>query len=167
VPTLWAYAENDSFFRAELVRRMHAAFTAAGGEARLKIFEPIGRNGHEIFGTPVGRYHWLPELDAFLRSAKLPTWDPGRVRTIMRVGRIADNLEDWVERYMSAPTGKALAVSSSGKGLRLRFGIDDGSARQSAVAECEETYREPCRVLMEDLQLEPATATLAAGMPRE
>ncbi len=166
VPTLWAYAENDSFFRADLVRRMHEAFTRAGGTAQLRIFEPIGRNGHEIFSTAQGRYHWLPELDGFLRAEKLPTWDAERVRTVMQAGRLADNLSGWVARYLSAPSGKVLAVSSSGKGVRLRFGIDDGSARQSAVSECEETYREPCRVLMEDLQLEPGAETARlAGAP--
>jgi hypothetical protein len=132
----------------------------------LRIFEPIGRNGHEIFSTAQGRYHWLPELDGFLRAEKLPTWDAERVRTVMQAGRLADNLDGWVARYLSAPSGKVLAVSSSGKGVRLRFGIDDGSARQSAVSECEETYREPCRVLMEDLQLEPVAETARlAGAP--
>ncbi|HMB75630.1 MAG TPA: hypothetical protein VKN76_04485, partial [Kiloniellaceae bacterium] len=33
VPTLWLYAENDSYFPPDLSRRMATAYTAAGGKA--------------------------------------------------------------------------------------------------------------------------------------
>ena len=50
VPTLWIYSEND-FFAPELARRMHAAFTAAGGRAQLVQPGPYSTDGHNLFST--------------------------------------------------------------------------------------------------------------------
>src|SRR5690349_2366328 len=45
-PMLWLYIENDSFFGPELSKRMHAAFTDAGGNAEYHLFPPHGGDGH-------------------------------------------------------------------------------------------------------------------------
>jgi dienelactone hydrolase len=69
LPNLWVYAENDKYFSPALARRMHAAFTSAGGDARLVIAPPFGKDGHTLFsraGTPV----WAPIVDQFIKSIK-------------------------------------------------------------------------------------------------
>lgn len=66
VPQLWIYNQNDLFFRPELARRMHAAFTAAGGRAQFIAAAAHGADGHDYFIT--GRGSWKPTVDRFLRS---------------------------------------------------------------------------------------------------
>jgi hypothetical protein len=43
---LWIYAENDSYFGPELTKRMHNAFTAAGGDAEYHLLPAFGNDGH-------------------------------------------------------------------------------------------------------------------------
>ena len=50
VPMLWMYIENDTYFGPELSKRMHAAFTAAGGKAEYHLFPPHGGDGHFFVG---------------------------------------------------------------------------------------------------------------------
>ena len=69
VPTLWVYAANDSFFAPELARRMHAAFTAAGGRAELVQPPPYGTDGHNLFST-AGVPVWGPIAASFLDGAR-------------------------------------------------------------------------------------------------
>ena len=65
VPQLWIYAQNDLFFGPELSRKMHAAFTGAGGRAEYVAAPAYGADGHGYFGA-VGS--WQGRVDAFLRQ---------------------------------------------------------------------------------------------------
>jgi dienelactone hydrolase len=65
VPQLWIYAQNDRFFGESLARRMHAAFTAAGGAASLVVAPPVGEDGHGYFFVSTS---WRGMVDGFLRS---------------------------------------------------------------------------------------------------
>jgi len=73
IPTLWIYAQNDKYFGPELVRRMHTAFTGAGGRAQFIDVAPFGDDGHSLFsrGIPL----WTPMVDSFLRDQNLGTRD--------------------------------------------------------------------------------------------
>jgi dienelactone hydrolase len=66
VPSLWVYSENDTFFAPALVRRMHAAFTAAGGPAQLVELPPFGDDGHRLFAAIAGMPIWTPIAASFL-----------------------------------------------------------------------------------------------------
>ncbi|WP_201451816.1 alpha/beta hydrolase family protein [Rhodovarius lipocyclicus] len=57
---LWVYTANDSYFAPELARRMHAAFTAAGGQARFVAAAPFGTDGHGLFFGRGGSAIWGP-----------------------------------------------------------------------------------------------------------
>lgn len=59
-PMLWVYTANDSYFAPELARRMHAAFTAAGGQARFVAAPPFGTDGHGLFFGRGGSAVWGP-----------------------------------------------------------------------------------------------------------
>ncbi|RVT97962.1 hypothetical protein EOD42_06695 [Rhodovarius crocodyli] len=59
-PMLWVYTANDSFFAPELARRMHQAFTAAGGQARFVAAAPFGTDGHNLFFGSGGSAIWGP-----------------------------------------------------------------------------------------------------------
>jgi dienelactone hydrolase len=69
-PTLWLYSENDSYFAPDLVKRMHGAFTGAGGKASLHMFPPVGEDGHRLIGVKEGMAHWAPVLEAFVRELR-------------------------------------------------------------------------------------------------
>lgn len=69
VPMLWIYARNDSFFSPGLAARLHAAYTAAGGRARLVMAPPFGADGHRLFAGG-GSGVWGPEVDRFMRGGR-------------------------------------------------------------------------------------------------
>lgn len=73
IPTLWIYAQNDKYFGPDLVRRMHAAFTGAGGRASFIDFPPHGEDGHALFSRAIPL--WTPLVDDFLRDQNLGTRD--------------------------------------------------------------------------------------------
>lgn len=68
VPTLWIYSENDAFFAPALVARLHQAFVADGGQARLAMLPPFGADGHAVFFGQGGSELWGPAVEAFLAS---------------------------------------------------------------------------------------------------
>jgi dienelactone hydrolase len=65
-PMLWIYIENDTFFGPELSRRMHAAYTGAGGNAEYHLLPPFGDDGHFLIGSPDSLPLWTPLVGAFL-----------------------------------------------------------------------------------------------------
>ena len=70
VPMLWIYIENDTFFGPELSRRMHAAYTGAGGNAEYHLLPPFGDDGHFLVSSPDGLPLWTPLVGAFLDKHK-------------------------------------------------------------------------------------------------
>jgi dienelactone hydrolase len=66
VPMLWIYIENDTFFGPALSKRMHEAFTAAGGKAEYRLVAPFGNEGHFFIGSPDAIPIWSPLVAKFL-----------------------------------------------------------------------------------------------------
>jgi dienelactone hydrolase len=65
VPSLWLYAENDSFWGAERPRAWHRAFTNRGGNARFVMTEGLrNADGHQLLGR--GSRFWISHVDRFL-----------------------------------------------------------------------------------------------------
>ena len=64
-PMLWVYAANDRFFGPGFARRLHAAFTGAGGQARLVLAGPWGEDGHGFFFAEGASAAWGPMLEGF------------------------------------------------------------------------------------------------------
>jgi dienelactone hydrolase len=65
-PMLWFYIENDTFFGPELSKRMHAAYTGAGGSAEYHLMPPFGNEGHFFIGSPDAIPQWSPLVSQFL-----------------------------------------------------------------------------------------------------
>jgi len=65
-PMLWIYIENDTFFGPALSRRMHQAYTGAGGNAEYHLLPPFGSDGHFLVSSPDGLPLWTPLVGAFL-----------------------------------------------------------------------------------------------------
>jgi len=68
IPTLWLYAQNDSFFPPDLSRRMEAAYTAAGGRAVFVLVPAIPGDGHRLINTSPPAAPWAEPMAQFLAS---------------------------------------------------------------------------------------------------
>ena len=66
VPQLWIYAENDSYFRPPLVRKMAQSYQQAGHPLTLVFVPPSGHEGHRFFDLPAHIDQWLPQVREFL-----------------------------------------------------------------------------------------------------
>ncbi|MTV16724.1 MULTISPECIES: dienelactone hydrolase family protein [Bradyrhizobium] len=66
VPMLWLYIENDTFFGPALSKRMHEAFSRAGGRAEYHLLPPFGDEGHFLIGSPDSIPIWSPLVDRFV-----------------------------------------------------------------------------------------------------
>ena len=66
IPMLWIYTANDTFFGPELSKKMHQAFTAAGGNAEYRMLAPFGSDGHFLIGSPDAVPIWAPLVSQFL-----------------------------------------------------------------------------------------------------
>jgi dienelactone hydrolase len=65
-PTLWLYAENDTYFAPWLARDMREAFVKRGGKADLVVLPAFGGDGHGLFASPQGIPIWAPHVESFL-----------------------------------------------------------------------------------------------------
>ena len=154
VPTLWLYAENDQLFSADLIRRMHAAYVSGGGAAELKIFPPLSDDGHKLWNRFEGRKQWLPALDDFLVTHRLPTWNRAGLAAKIQALLDVDTSRAAIETYLAAPSPKALAVArTSRKFAWWAGGKDLETMRQKSVADCERKNSEPCTVVLENFDL--------------
>lgn len=66
IPTLWLYAENDTYFAPELSRQMANAFSAAGGNAEYHLLPAVRGDGHALISTAGDEATWMRPLKAFL-----------------------------------------------------------------------------------------------------
>jgi len=151
VPSLWIYARNDSYFPPALVDRMQAAFLDGGGDAKLVMLEADEKtDGHFIFSLSKGRFQWLPQMDAFLRFHKLPTWTRDDVNALMKNLGAKEASRGFLENYVSAPSERALARQKSGTYMGEGHGarsLED--ARKLALEFCEKRSQ-PCEILVEN-----------------
>jgi dienelactone hydrolase len=70
IPSLWIYAENDSYFPSELSKRLVEGFRMAGGRADFHLLPPVGNDGHELIRSSEGAVLWAPLLEKFLKNAR-------------------------------------------------------------------------------------------------
>lgn len=165
VPTLWLYAENDKLFGPELVRSMHAAYTAANGKATLKMFGPLGEDGHALFAVAQGRLQYLTELDRFLRAQNLPTWTGPQLDAAMKAGGLGPVARAQTENYFAAPTPKVMVATRDGRSMYWQAaGGSLSEVRAKALDTCREKNGGECVVLMENF--ESASKPVASSQPR-
>ncbi len=153
VPTLWVYAENDSFFDPQLARGMHEAFVGAGGRAELLMLPPLGKDGHGIWSMYAGRRHWLPALDRFLIANALPTWNRGVLEARVAEQGLAATSQAAIRSYYDAPGEKVMSVSAATRRVYWWADKELDLARSRSMQRCEKVSREPCKVLIENFEL--------------
>lgn len=70
VPTLWLYAENDSYFPPAISRRLAEAFRLAGGRAEYRLLPASGDDGHGLVNRPKAVVAWGPIVERFLKRVR-------------------------------------------------------------------------------------------------
>jgi dienelactone hydrolase len=70
VPSLWLYAENDSYFAPVLSQRMADAFRSAGGNAVFDLLPATGREGHGLIDDAAPAASWVTSMASFLDAIK-------------------------------------------------------------------------------------------------
>ena len=70
LPTLWLYAENDSYFSPSLSRRLAGAFRSAGGRVDYRLLPPFGLDGHFLVEADAAEALWVPAVEEFLRGVR-------------------------------------------------------------------------------------------------
>lgn len=75
-PTLWLYAENDSYFGPPLAAKMAAAWKDGGGTVEYDPLPAYGSDGHDIADDRAGWNLWGATLDRFLASSLSDHKDP-------------------------------------------------------------------------------------------
>lgn len=70
VPTLWLYAENDSYFPPALSKRLVDAFRRGGGKAEYGLLSASGTEGHDMITRPDAVPAWGPVVEKFLKTAR-------------------------------------------------------------------------------------------------
>jgi len=72
VSSIWLYSENDTYFRPDLARRMHAAYApglaANGARTALHILPPYGQDGHGFALRAESEAQWHPPVRDFLAT---------------------------------------------------------------------------------------------------
>jgi dienelactone hydrolase len=161
-PMLWIYAENDSYFEPDLVRRMHDSFTSSGGRAQLINAPAFGSDGHFLFskdGIPV----WAPVVDDFLRAQHLGRADllplPAPAE-LPAPPRLSEQGRTAFANFLKAAPHKAFAVSPKGA-FGFRSGLRATEANAQALEGCNK-HAQDCAIYAIDDAL-AATADAAPG----
>jgi hypothetical protein len=149
LPSLWIYSENDDVSAKDNIRKLHQAYTGAGGLADLLIIPALQPSGHFVFDLPQGRAHWLPQLDRFLRANNLPTWNPSQVDALMRSARLRPTSRSLVETYFSLYTPKVL-IEGSGFVTYAAHSRDIAAARTVGLEQCRQRAGVACRIVAEN-----------------
>jgi dienelactone hydrolase len=163
VPTLWVYGENDSLFGG-VARGLHRAYVAAGGQADFVMLPAYDQEGHNLCCTFEGKRRWLPQLDRFLMTHSLPTWNRTFLEANLRAARTIDTGQQVFQDYFAAPSEKALAISSSGRFLSWAVRPDASAARQSSLEECQKHSGETCELLLQDFSVVAPAALPAPNL---
>lgn len=137
IPTLWVYAQNDRFFGPDLARRMHAAFTGAGGRARFIDAAAFGEDGHTLFSRGIAI--WTPMVDEFLRAHNLGRRDllpPPAPAALPPPPQLSEKGRAGFADYLAAGPHKAFAVSPRGAWASRTGARSTDEARAMALEGC-------------------------------
>jgi hypothetical protein len=154
VPSLWLYAENDSFFPADYARRLHEAYVAKGGKTEFHMFEPVGKDGHDLIANLDGALHWLPAMDNFLRTNLLQTYEQTAMDRAVRGLNDNFTVRRMLAQYHGRPSEKAFAMSQSNGYIQFSYGGSDiESVSKHALEKCAEGAKEPCRIVLRNFEV--------------
>ncbi len=132
VPTLWIYAENDTFFAPKVAQAFLNAFRGTGGIAEYIAHPRHGEDGHNFVYRGIDQ--WTPYVDAFLRKHNLP-----RAQRLLEIPvaklppprQLGENGLRSFQDFLRQGPNKAFAVSPDGA-YGWRAGV---ASREDAIAD--------------------------------
>jgi dienelactone hydrolase len=139
MPSILFYGENDSLFAQDVWRAMHAAYTSAGGQARLVDIGRFIVDSHQMLGYPESIPQWAPPLDAFLQRiglnsraiypAYMPVPQPpptryAAVEDIDSVPWINDAGRGTYQTFLSLSPPRVFLVAPGGQNAVVHGGFD-------------------------------------------
>jgi dienelactone hydrolase len=162
VPSLWFYADDDSYWGRELPQRMLRAYRDAGGQAALVTHVSLAAGDAQvIFTSPQGIPIWWPESERFLREIGLPTelrFSPGSTPRPQRssytklddseaLPYVDDHRRELYRRFLGLPFPRAFAIATTGNVGWAQGGPD---ALAAALDNCERAARRSCALYAVD-----------------
>lgn len=141
LPALWVYTQNDMVFNMDLSRRLHDAYTRAGGKADFVTAPAHGADGHGMAYTRSGPALWTSAVEEFLLRNNLPTSPTASSanETIggapPPAGLIEGQRRAW-QIYLDAPDHRAFAIAPSGGAGYVTGRRSAEEARTEALRRC-------------------------------
>jgi dienelactone hydrolase len=166
IPTLWIYAENDTFFEPRVARQFHQAFVNAGGMAEFIAHPRHGDDGHSFVYRGVTL--WTPYIDSFLQKHKLPRRAellPVTVSVLPAPPQLSGSGLRSFQDFLRGGENRAFAVSPAGAyGWRSGVGSRE-DAIKDALATCKK-YGEGCRLYIVNDEIVNRLSPAAPGYGR-
>lgn len=187
-PSLWFYGQNDSYFNHELAFRLHNAYLAGGGDARLVAYGTFKQDAHGMVGSRDGVKVWWPETENFLRSIGMPTAevvalpeepriprsDYAALEDIEAIPYLRERGREAYRTFLGKSFPRAFAVGPNGAWSWAEDG-DDPVHR--VLSSCQKSAGQPCKLYAVDdyvvwnevpavpanLAATPGTVTESAG----
>jgi len=162
LPTLWFYGDNDSYWGAELPKKMHAGYLAAGGKAQLVSYGVFSDgDAHNMMSSARGISIWLPEAEKFLSELGMPTKEVFEVEVTPRppktnfaelsdvaaVPYLDSNRRESYKKFLSQPYPRAFAIAKTGNVGWAYEGVDPLGR---ALSNCESYAKTSCTLYAVD-----------------
>jgi len=151
IPSIWFYAENDGRYGPQVPRAWHAAYVAAGGNAELHVFPPLGEDGHDMIS--LGGERWRPLLDRFLLSngftpRKPPADAPpptgfASLQDVPTVSRISQRCRELYGDFLVKDVPRAFAI---GPGGNCAYFAGQPDVIAKSLNRCRETAKQECKL---------------------
>ena len=153
LPMLWVYSDNDHYFGPRLARKLHEAFTGAGGQARFIAAPDFGDDGHMLFSSK-GIPLWTPYVEDFLASVHLTQFaHPLPARDLSAIAYphgLSEKGRAAFRDYLDGVPHKAFAMSKDGAfGWRSNRRSGDEAVEQS-LEFCAKYAKRPCYTVSVD-----------------
>jgi dienelactone hydrolase len=159
IPTLWIYAENDSFFGPKVAQQFFNAFRSTGGIAEFIAHPSHGEDGHNFIYRGIDL--WSAYVDDFLRKHKLPRSDvliEIPVANLPPPPKLSESGLRSFQDFLRAGPNKAFAVASDGA-----YGWQAGLATRE---DATERALERCRKHARDCELYVVNDEVVRGKPQ-
>jgi len=175
VPVMLVFAENDSRYSPNTIRKSAQAFNDAGGKAELLLLPVQPEDGHFVYHRPL---LWTSAVWRFVSGLRMgnaspfapasPLAEPLALATeathpdlfdLSRLPNKGKGCIDLYQQFLTKMLPRYFAVGSEGRGCGYSFGKD--ASEEKAVAACQK-HVERCIPYAKDNELVKPALTAAA-----
>ena len=153
VPSLWLFAENDSYFAPSFRQMMFDRYRAAGGPAIFRTTPSLApHDGHTMFSHPIGRQDWLRAFDAFVADKDLPQPDTQAIDDLMRRYDFKPEAKEFLQAHFAMPTPKVFVIASTGLYSEAAISGDLATLERRVLEICRQDGGADCEVVLRNTQ---------------